>query len=229
MKLHHLNTKTSRSYKQGKYVLLTLIFTFFTTACTTAPDTIIQNPLTAKPAARTKALASSGSIYQAQSYKALFEDRRARAIGDILTINITESTTAGKSGDGSSSKNSAMDTTATSRSFTFNLTSKSSMSNQDKSDSNASNNFNGSIGVTVIDVLENGNLLVSGEKQISFDRGSEFVRFSGVINPDFIKPGNYIISTQVADAKIEYRTGSHIDAAQITLFLQRCFLSFIPI
>jgi flagellar L-ring protein precursor FlgH len=83
--------------------------------------------------------------------------------------------------------------------------------------------------VTVIDVLENGNLLVSGEKQIAFDRGSEFVRFSGVINPDFIKPGNFIASTQVADARIEYRTGSHLDAAQILSFLQRCFLSFIPI
>jgi flagellar basal body L-ring protein FlgH len=112
--------------------LLALIVTLSIGACTVAPASIVQQPVTAKPAARAKALASSGSVYQAQSYKALFEDRRARAIGDILTINISENTSAGKSGEGSSSKDSAMDATSTSKLVKFNLSSASSMSNQDK-------------------------------------------------------------------------------------------------
>ena len=104
----------------------------------------------------------------------------------------------------------------------------SSIDNQDKSDATASNNFTGSIGVTVIEVLDNGNLVVSGEKEIALDRGSEYVRFSGVINPDFIKPGNYIASNQVTDAKVEYRTGTHIDTAQIMTYFQRAFMSILP-
>jgi flagellar L-ring protein precursor FlgH len=83
--------------------------------------------------------------------------------------------------------------------------------------------------VTVVDVLENGNLVVSGEKQVAFDRGTEFVRFSGVVNPDTIMLGNVVPSTKVADARIEYRTNSQLDAAQVASILARFFLSFSPL
>ena len=99
----------------------------------------------------------------------------------------------------------------------------------DKAATSSSNNFSGTIAVTVIDVLPNGNLVVGGEKQVSLDHGVEFVRFSGVVNPDYIALGNTISSTRVADARVEYRTNSRIDAAQITSILARFFLSFIPL
>lgn len=204
-------------------------------ACTFVPETIVKEPLTAKPLPRTKAPASNGAIYQAQNYKPLFEDRRARAIGDILTINITENTTAGKSGSGSSSKTGSVDASVTKPVGlplpipAITLAADSSLKNETKADSASSNNFSGSIGVTVVDVLENGNLVVSGEKQIAFDRGSEYVRVSGVINPDYITAGNVISSSKVADAKIEYRTGTHLDTAQVMMLLARFFLSFAPL
>ena len=81
----------------------------------------------------------------------------------------------------------------------------------------------------MIEVLANGNLVVSGEKQISLDKGSEFVRFSGVVNPDYIRAGNVVPSTQVADARIEYRTNSRLDASQVMSILTRFFLSFAPL
>jgi flagellar L-ring protein precursor FlgH len=71
--------------------------------------------------------------------------------------------------------------------------------------------------------------VVSGEKQIAFDRGSEFVRFSGVVNPDTIALGNNVPSTKVADARIEYRTNTQLDAAQVASILARFFLSFSPL
>jgi flagellar L-ring protein precursor FlgH len=224
----HTDSKETNKITQVMLTLLATISLVINTACTVSPDSIIKKPLTAKPEPRPKPLASSGSIYQAQSFKPLFEDRRPRNIGDLLTINITENTTAGKTGEGDSSRTSSMNATSTNL-INVNLASQSKSSNQDNANSSSSNNFSGSISVTVIDVMENGNLVVSGEKQIAFDRGSEYVRFSGVINPDTVQLGNYISSTQVADAKIEYRTGTHLDAAQIASFLQRCFLSFIPL
>ena len=50
----------------------------------------------------------------------------------------------------------------------------------------------------------NGNLLVSGEKQIGINQGTEFIRFSGVVNPRTVTGSNTVPSTQVADARIEY-------------------------
>ena len=93
----------------------------------------------------------------------------------------------------------------------------------------SSNNFNGFIGVTVIEVLPNGNLVVSGEKQIAFDRGAEFIRFSGVVNPDTVAAGNTVASAQVADARVEYRTNTRLDKADVMSQLTRFFLSALPL
>src|SRR3546814_4514613 len=75
-----------------------------------------------------------------------------------------------------------------------------------KGDSSANNTFTGTITTTVIGVLPNGNLQVAGEKQIAINRGSEYVRFSGVVDPRSITGANSVSSTQVADARIEYRS-----------------------
>jgi flagellar L-ring protein precursor FlgH len=84
----------------------------------------------------------------------------------------------------------------------------------------------------VIDVLANGNLLVSGEKQVSLNQSDEFIRFSGVVNPTTITNLNAVQSTQVADAHIEYkRAGAMsevINDAQSLGFLGRFFMSVLP-
>ena len=204
--------------------------------CAVAPTTIVQKPLAAPlPRAPMPAIAN-GAIYQAASYRPLFEDRRARFIGDILTITITEKTSAGKANAASAGKSGSA-TLAVPKLFGVPTASVGklgvSASGADKFDEKAAtssnNNFNGTIGVTVIDVLANGYLLVSGEKQIGLDRGTEFVRFSGVVNPDSIVAGNNVSSTQVADARIEYRTNTHIDGAETMNMLQRFFLSVLPL
>ena len=92
----------------------------------------------------------------------------------------------------------------------------------------SSNVFTGTITVTVIDVLANGNLHVVGEKQIGIRRNSEVLKFSGVVNPAQIQPGNLISSTQVADARLDYRGGGYIEEAQIKGWLSRFFDSFLP-
>src|ERR1035437_3301140 len=63
-------------------------------ACTTVPPTNVHQPMTARPAPRQETAAASGSIYQAGTSRTLFEDRRARYVGDTMTILITETTTA---------------------------------------------------------------------------------------------------------------------------------------
>lgn len=205
--------------------------------CAITPDTVVQTPMTAKPVAPNAATATKGAIYNASAYRPLFEDRRARLVGDIITITITENTTATKAGGSSASRSGAVDAAikvplglpVKLNKEDISVSAESSLSNDDKAAANNSNVFNGSITVTVIDVLANGNLVVSGEKQISLDKGTEFVRFSGVVNPDTVTQGNVVSSTKVADARIEYRTNSKMDAAQIMSILTRFFLSFAPL
>ncbi|MCL4723768.1 MAG: flagellar basal body L-ring protein FlgH, partial [Rhodocyclaceae bacterium] len=61
---------------------------------TTTPPTAVHQPMTARPAARNEALPGNGAIYQAAYVRPLFEDRRARQVGDTLVINIVEKTAA---------------------------------------------------------------------------------------------------------------------------------------
>jgi len=156
-------------------------------------------------------------------------------VGDVMTITISENTTAGKAAASSNSKsgNASFAAPAVLGIPAATLAKAAISTNgatkyDEKGAETASNNFSGTIAVTVIEVLPNGNLLVSGEKQIAFDKGSEFVRFSGIVNPHTIAAGNVVPSTQVADARFEYRSTTHVDMAEMNSLMTRFFLSFLP-
>nr|MBA2816707.1 Basal body P-ring protein [Candidatus Pantoea persica] len=77
-------------------------------------------------------------------------------------------------------------------------------------------------------MLSNGNLRVVGEKQIEINQGTEFIRFSGVVNPHTISASNSVLSTAVADARIEYVGNGYINEAQTMGWFQRFFLNIAP-
>jgi flagellar L-ring protein precursor FlgH len=199
--------------------------------CAATPSSIVQKPTTARPVYSEPAVASNGAIYQASQYRPLFEDRRARHIGDMLTINIVEKTSAVKANASSGNKagNASLTPPGVLRStFGSPIALDSSHKFSDADNQSASNTFTGTIGVTVTEVLANGNLIVAGEKQVAMNKGVEFIRFSGMISPDNIGVGNTVSSTQVADARVEYRTNSQIDRAEVTAMVSRFFQSLLP-
>ncbi|MGV8900066.1 MAG: flagellar basal body L-ring protein FlgH [Burkholderiaceae bacterium] len=217
---------------RGAATLSAIGLTALVSGCAVTPNSIVVQPTTAKAISPSVLPQTNGAIFQNAAYRPLFEDRRARMIGDILTINITEKTSAGKASAQSSSKSGSTKFAAPLLFGTpaaIGLQASSDNKLDGKGAETASNNFTGTLGVTVIDVLPNGNLLVSGEKQIAFDGGSEFVRFSGVVSPDMISAGNVVSSTKVADARVEYRSNSQLDGAQVMSLIARFFLSVIPL
>ncbi len=199
------------------------------------PPTAIHQPMSVRPEPRTATVPATGSIYQASQARPMFEDRRARRMGDILTINLVERTSAQKASNASASRGSSMSAGITGLNKVP-LRGLSDLSVEAGSDTDfsgegaaaANNNFTGTITVTVIDVYPNGNLLVSGEKQVAINQGQEFIRFSGVINPDTITTSNTVQSTQVADARIEYKGSGYIDEVQTMGWLQRFFIALLP-
>jgi len=204
--------------------------------CGTTPSSIVQQPTTARPQAQPAQAAGNGAIYQAAAYRPLFEDRRARHVGDVLTIVINEKTQAGKQASSNGSKTGAIDSSISAvaglplKTFQgMGVKADSSAEYADKSALNSSNTFTGNVTVTVIEVLPNGNLAVAGEKQIALDKGTEYIRLSGVVQPDTIQAGNTVSSAKVADARIEYRTSAKLDSAEVMSWLARFFLSFVPL
>lgn len=184
----------------------------------------------------------NGAIFQtamagpsSPQYRPLFEDLRARHVGDTIVIQLNERTAASKNASSSASKTNdvefgvpVLNKLPGKALLGSELEANSSSKFQGQGASAANNEFSGTIAVTVVEVLPNGNLLVAGEKQIAINQGEEFIRFSGVVNPTTIGAANSVSSTQVADARIEYRGKGYINQAQKMGWLSRFFLSVLP-
>lgn len=204
--------------------------------CAATPPTAVHQPMTARPPApRADPLASNGSIFQAGVARSLFEDPRARYVGDTLTISIVEknsaSTKSNTKNTRSTSTNASVDAMnhVPGKSFLgLGVDASSSNNLNGQGESVANNAFTGTIAVTVIETLPNGNLVVSGEKQVAINQGHEYIRFSGVVNPVTISGTNTVSSSMVADARIEYKASGALDEAQVMGWLARFFLTFLP-
>lgn len=178
---------------------------------------------------------ANGSIYQShRGSRPLFEDRRPRMVGDILTIVMDEEVSASKNSQSNMNRSGstgleleqlpdALDQLAD---YGFDVSGASDFNGG--GGSQASNSMTGTITVSVLEVMHNGNLRVRGEKQIGINQGVEFIRFSGVISPRTISGQNTVPSTAVADARIEYVGNGYISEAQHMGWLQRFFLNVSP-
>jgi flagellar L-ring protein precursor FlgH len=206
-------------------------------ACASPRDAIKVGPVTsARPVAYdAQAEHPTGAIFRARGNLLLFEDRKPRAVGDLLTIQLNETLNASQTASSNTEKKT--NASAVLPGFKGVLghglkaldTSASSDNKFDGTGATTSTGaFTGTITVTVIEVLANGNLRVAGEKQIGIRENSEVLRFAGVVDPALIQPGNTISSTQIADARLDYRGGGNIEQAQVQGWLGRFFNSWSP-
>ena len=227
--------------RQGQRLLAGMVMLTLSGCAYIPHKPLVDGSPSAQPAPPT-APVPNGSIFQAAQpmnygYQPLFEDRRPRNVGDTLTIVLQENVSASKSSSANASRNgSSKFGVATAPRYLDGLlgNARADMdisgdnSFGGKGGANANNTFNGTITVTVNQVLSNGNLHVVGEKQIAINQGTEFIRFSGVVNPRTISGSNSVTSTQVADARIEYVGNGYINEAQTMGWLQRFFLNVSP-
>ncbi len=179
--------------------------------------------------------ANTGSLFHKVSYRPAFEDPRARAIGDIITIQIVETVTASQVSKSTANRTTSMDAGVSafplmSATSLAKLTTGTSSANDfsGKGGTESANTFTGSITATVVDVLPNGHLVVTGEKQIGVNQNVDVLRFSGTIDPRLVQPGNLVNSTQVANARIESKGRGAQAEAQTVGWLSRFFFSFLP-
>ncbi len=175
------------------------------------------------PVIEQPASASPGAIYNVASADFLFEDQKAKRIGDILLVNLTEATKASKNADTNAKKDDSISIanptllgslpSALNGNLTFETSIAPKRQFQGQADSKQSNNLSGDITVTVVQVYPNGYLLIRGEKWITLNQGREYIRLTGIVRPADITANNTITSDRIGNARIEYSgTGALADS-----------------
>ena len=227
-----------------KIILGTAVMaTAYLTGCASVDrQPLVRTQTSARPLPPAEQGASPGSLFPVAqltmtgAYRPLFEDRRARAVGDTLTILLNETTSASKNSGATAKRKNGVDIGGTmsnigpgsnAYSNKGNIGAAGDIQHDGSGSSTASNNFNGFITVTVIEVLANGNMVVAGEKQLAVGFEEEFIRFGGIVNPNNLV-NNTVSSLQVADARIEYRGKGVTDDVREPGWLTRLFLKGSP-
>lgn len=225
--------------------LLTLIWGCAETSSLARPS-LVEGQTTARPSPQASpVLTSPGSLVPVAQLsnpasRGLFEERRAARVGDTLTVILNETTRASKDGGTKASRqaNNSADANlrvATSKSgaagnandIRVGVGSSGNTSFDSKGGASASNQFSGTITVTVLEVLSNGNLNVAGSKRLAVGAEEEVIRFAGIVYPQTVQ-GNTVLSSQVADARIEYRGAGVTDEVQRAGWFTRLFMRYSP-
>ena len=185
--------------------------------CAAPAEPLVNGPILVPPAAKPTYVerANTGSLFQpTMSAGLLFTgQKRPSNVGDTLKIDISESLAASNKLSANMSRSNSLsqqgpgDSSSMGGVFKSLVDMSGTASGSDSfkgaGDSQNANTFNGKIAVSVINVLSNGNLVVAGERMVAFNKGKTTLRFSGVVNPQDIKTGNIVASSDVVNARVE--------------------------
>jgi flagellar L-ring protein precursor FlgH len=177
---------------------------------------------------------ATGSLYNPAQFVSLVGDRRARRVGDLVTILLVERTQARKSATADAARDSATSITLPDAppfsSVPAGLLS-GGMQQTFKGNGSAqqNNQLIGEITVTVARVLPNGVLMLAGEKRLTLNRGEEQVQLTGMVRVDDLGPDNSVLSTRVADARIRYSGTGQIADQSRQGWLARFFTKVAPL
>jgi flagellar L-ring protein precursor FlgH len=224
--------------KAGLIALVSLATALLMGCATADKPPLVKTSTSVRPTADDSRPSNPGSLFPTSAsssgrFRPLFEDPRARNVGDTLTVVLNEKTAAKRSSNASAEKTTELGVTADLSSLnniagvvgglpgsglmrnvakraaaagaTANgISAESSTTFEGAGEAAAQNDFTGTITVTVIEVLPNGNLIVAGEKQLAVSSEEEVIRISGVVNPsDLVR--NSTTSSKIADLRLEYR------------------------
>jgi len=209
------------------------------TGCATpypVPEVAVAPGADTRPLPVATPVYNNGAIYQVAQYRPLFEDHRARLVGDVVNVQIVEKVSASQKSTSSINKSGSVDASLTALPLLkataltrASATGASANDFQGKGSTENTNDFSGTITAVVTEVLPNGHLMVAGEKQIGVNQNVDVLRFSGQVDPRSIQPGNTVASAQIANVRVEHRgRGAQADAQGIG-WIGRFFLNVLPL
>lgn len=175
------------------------------------------------------AAASADSLYDPVKSRSMFADRKARMVGDVVTVQITEATIATQAGDSAAKR--SVDANAGGGTGGFfkilRLIPKATLSGSSKQDGSGSTSRTtklvGTITCKVSEITPGGQLVLTGERSVKINADTQTIRFHGIVRPEDLSPINSVTSVQVADAQIEVSGKGPIDRHVRPGFLSRIF------
>ncbi len=214
--------------------------TFWLTGCSVVPPQPLKHttgfePVFPAPVVATKP--STGGIYVARQSDSWFGRGRNFQVGDVITVLLNESTQAARTQSSDVSRTSENDVA------TAGMTNKmnglggllnganllgGNISNKGSGVADQKASLSGSVAVTVVEILANGNLVLRGEKQLALSEGSEVIQVAGIIRPEDIAPNNTVQSRRLAHAQIAYRGTGDLAAATRPGWGTNAFMKFWP-
>jgi len=202
-----------------KRILLvgSVILTSLLTGCNVMPPQAMTHSPQFEPVypiKQVQASSATGAIYVGRQSDSWFGKGRNFQVGDVITVLLNESTQAARSQVGSISRNSTNDMLSPGLAVLGNKLggvmkgtdfSKTDISNKGTGTADQTASLTGSVAVSVVEVMPNGNLVLRGEKQLALTEGSEIIQVAGIIRPDDVSPSNTVQSKRLANAQIAYR------------------------
>jgi flagellar L-ring protein precursor FlgH len=197
--------------------LAVIAIVFLLQACATEPVDMVLRPSPefqpVYPLAADRQKVATGGIYSNRQSDAWFGRGRNYQVGDIITVLLNESTQAARtqntdvSRETKNSLPSGMNTTIGAIKPFLNGINVNENNNSSKGAGKADQqaSLSGSVAVTVVEILANGNLMVRGEKKLGLSEGTEVIQVSGVIRPEDVGPNSTVQSRRLANAQIAYR------------------------
>jgi flagellar L-ring protein precursor FlgH len=186
------------------------------------------------PAARGDSLWNANT----QPSRSMFADRKAAAKGDILTIIVAESAVAQSSQSKSSTRESNVQDAisrfiypglGTHKGQLPGMAAGGSSSYSGGGDVSNTQSLSARAAVTVTDVLPNGNLVLEGVRVVTFSGETQFVVLRGIVRSDDIARDNSVISTNIADARVEFHAEGALTDAQKRGWLAKVYEKLRPL
>jgi flagellar L-ring protein precursor FlgH len=158
--------------------------------------------------------AHADDLYKSQPFAALASDRVASRVGDSLTVVVIQAAEARNSAAASSAKGynlgASVDAGSTSESLSLNFDRDSDL----RGEVRRSQSFTTQLAVTVVEVIPNGDLVVSGEQRMLVNGQATTLRVAGRVRPADIQSDNRVPSNRVADARIEFDAVDRVNERQ---------------
>lgn len=209
-------------------VTLACLIGLGTTGCTTPSAPLAHSPEFAPvyPAMPERTQAATGAIFNARYSDNWFGRGKIYQVGDIITVLLNEETQSTRTSGSKISRKASNDvvpqgmidrisglalptkvlgTRMEGALSGINLK-ESEISHDGSGKQGSEAKLQGALTATVIEVLNNGNLVVRGEKQMALTEGAEIIQVSGIIRPSDISPNNMVQSSRMANAQFSYRS-----------------------
>lgn len=146
----------------------------------------------------------SGTLYDPASFQSLTADRKARRVGDLVTVLIYENTSASTTADTSAGHDAALSAAAYAGSRDRRAGLGTGNDFEGRGRTERSGRVLGQLTVTVQELAPNGDLLLAGAQELEINGEKQVIRLEGRVRGQDVSDANTVLSTRVADARISF-------------------------